>query len=55
MDKQYYMVVIKKGNMHIPIKNDDNIINFFESLEEAEEERIYLQPEYDELLKVFKI
>lgn len=32
--------------------NDDNTIKVFSDKEKANEERIYLQPDYDNLLKV---
>ena len=50
-----FMVVKKINNVNIPIKNRYGNIEHFNNIEEAEIERIYQQPEYDELLTVFKI
>jgi len=44
----FYVIIEQNGN--IPIKN-----LLFETFEEANIERIYLQPEYDNLLKVVVI
>ena len=43
----YYVIIQKNEVNPLPVKNQ-----LFKSKEEAEIERIYLQPEYDDLLVV---
>ena len=50
-----FMVVKKKDNINIPLKDKEGNIQYFKDEESANIERIYYQPDYAELLKVIKV
>ena len=54
-DKKKYMIFKKIDNINIPLKNKDGDTEYFNSKEEAEIDRIYHQPDYDEVLKVIEV
>ncbi len=54
-DNNCFMIVKKKDNINIPLKDKEGNIQYFKDEETANIERIYYQPEYVELLKVIKI
>jgi hypothetical protein len=56
MDKPSFIVYELVGERHFkPVKNKRGKIEAYDSRKEANEERIYLQPDYDNLLRVLKI
>ncbi len=50
-----FMIVKKKDNVNIPLKDDEGNIQYFKDEETANIERIYYQPDHIELLKVRKV
>ena len=54
-DKKEYMIVRKIGNINVSLKDKDGHTKYFNSKEEAEIDRIYHQPDYDEVLKVIEV
>ena len=53
-NKKQFIIVKIVNNKKIPLKNLKGR-EYFNSIEEAEIERIYYQPDYNELLKVIKV
>lgn len=51
-DNKRYMIVKKIDNAYLPLRNKEGNIEYFNSREEAEIDRIYHQPDCIELLKV---
>jgi len=50
-----YIIVKKINNVNIPLKNKEGSVEYFNNIEEANIERIYHQPDHNELLKVKEI
>lgn len=50
-----YTVVSVVNNCQCTIKNKNGYIDFYNTFDEADIERIYLQPDYEDILKVIKI
>ena len=50
-----FMIVRKINGADIPLKNKEGNIQHFDNMEEANIDRIYHQPDYNELLKVIEV
>ena len=50
-----FMIVRKINGANIPLKNKEGNIQHFDNMEEANIDRIYHQPDYNELLKVIEV
>ena len=50
-----FMIVRKINGVNIPLKNKEGNIHHFDNIEEANIDRIYHQPDYNELLKVIEV
>ncbi len=56
MKRNDYVVFEKiRENYFVPIKDEHSKVVCFDTFDEAEVERIYFQPDYDNLLVVVKI
>lgn len=45
-----YIIIKTNDSLQLPVKNEN-----YKTFKEADTERIYLQPDYDELLEVIEI
>lgn len=51
----FYTIMEKIDNLHIPLRDKRGYMFRYKTEKEANDERIYLQPDYDNLLKVIGI